>query len=89
MKANDIVWFFSSACNLRRHWVECVGRVNRTFCFTDVIDVSSEKYTQQLARYRLHRPKFEATLSSQAVALLDFCNFLSYRFPSIHHTVKS
>ena len=39
MTANDIVWFFSSASNLRRHWVECVGRVNRTFCFTDVIDV--------------------------------------------------
>lgn len=31
VKANDIVWFFSSACNLRKHWIECVGRVNRTF----------------------------------------------------------
>ena len=24
----------SSACNRRRHWPECVGRENRTFCFT-------------------------------------------------------
>ena len=34
VKANDVVWFFSSDCNLRSHWEECVGRVNRTFCFT-------------------------------------------------------
>ena len=27
----------SSACNRRRHWPECVGRVNRTFCFTGTI----------------------------------------------------
>ena len=27
----------SSACNRRRHWPECVGRVNRTFCFTGAI----------------------------------------------------
>ena len=27
----------SSACNRRRHWSECVGRVNRTFCFTAAI----------------------------------------------------
>ena len=47
MKANDIVWFFSSACNLRRHWVECVGRVNRTFCFTDVIDVLQGSMVQR------------------------------------------
>ena len=47
MKANDIVWFFSSACNLRRHWVEFVGRVNRTFCFTDVIDVLQGSIVQR------------------------------------------
>ena len=47
MKANDIVWFFSSACNLRRHWVECVGRVNRRFCFTDVIDVLQGSIVQR------------------------------------------
>ena len=29
-----MVWFFLSACNLR-----CVGRVNRKFCFTGVINV--------------------------------------------------
>ena len=34
LKHSDIVWFVSSACNLRRPWPECVGRVNRTFCFT-------------------------------------------------------
>ena len=28
LKACDIVWFVSSACNLRRHWPECVGRVD-------------------------------------------------------------
>ena len=27
----------SSACNRRRHWSECVGRVNRTFRFTGTI----------------------------------------------------
>ena len=27
----------SSACNRRRYWPECVGRVNRTFCFTGAI----------------------------------------------------
>ena len=27
----------SSACNWRRHWPECIERVNRTFCFTGVI----------------------------------------------------
>ena len=37
LKASDIVWFVSSACNLRRHWPECVGDVNRTFCFTAAI----------------------------------------------------
>ena len=47
MKANDIIWFFSSACNLRRHWVECVGRVNKTFCFTDVIDVLQGSMVQR------------------------------------------
>ena len=26
----------SSVCNRRRHWPECVGRVNGTFCFTGV-----------------------------------------------------
>lgn len=26
VKANDIAWFFSSACNLRRHWIDCVER---------------------------------------------------------------
>ena len=41
----------------------------------------NEKYTQHLARYRFHRSKFEATVS-QAVAALQFCNFLTYRFPS-------
>ena len=35
----DIVWFVSSACYLRRHWPECVGRVKRTSCFTCAIDV--------------------------------------------------
>ena len=39
VKASDIVWFFSSAYNLRRHWLECVGQVNGTFCFTGAIDV--------------------------------------------------
>ena len=34
LKHSDIVWFVSSACNLRRPWTECVGRVNITFCFT-------------------------------------------------------
>ena len=62
----------------------------RAVIFTTLVQCynENEKYTQQLARYRFYRPKFEATLSSQAVALLDFCTFLSYRFPSIHHTVK-
>ena len=36
---SDIVWFVSSGCNLRRHWPECVGRVERTFCFIGAIDV--------------------------------------------------
>ena len=31
----------------RRHWPECVGRVNRTFCFTDV------SYRAQLLKGRL------------------------------------
>ena len=31
-------------CNRRRHWPECVGRVNRTFCFTGV------SYRAQLLR---------------------------------------
>ena len=26
---SDIVWFVSSGCNLRRHWPERVGRVER------------------------------------------------------------
>ena len=39
VKASDVVWFFSSACNLRRHCLECAGQVNRTFCFTGAIDV--------------------------------------------------
>ena len=36
---SDIVWFVSSGCNLRRYWPECVGRVERTFCFIGAIDV--------------------------------------------------
>ena len=36
---SDIVWFVSSGCNLKRHWPECVGRVERTFCFIGAIDV--------------------------------------------------
>ena len=41
LKASNMVWFVSSACNLRRHWSECVGRVpvNRTFRFTGAIDI--------------------------------------------------
>ena len=42
MKASDqsdIVWFVLSACKLRRHWPERVGRVKRAFCFTGAIDV--------------------------------------------------
>ena len=42
LKASDqsgVVWFVSSACKLRRHCPECVGRVKRTFCFTGAIDV--------------------------------------------------
>ena len=41
LKASNIVWLDSSACNLRRHWPECVGHVpvNRTFYFTDAIDI--------------------------------------------------
>ena len=27
----------SSACNRKRHYPECVGRVHRTFCFTGAI----------------------------------------------------
>ena len=41
----------------------------------------NEKYTHHLARYLFHRPKFEATLSKVA-AVLEYCNFLSYNFPS-------
>ena len=41
LKHSDIVWFVSSACNLRRPRPECVGRVNRTFCFTGAsVDVA-------------------------------------------------
>ena len=36
---SDIVCFVASACNLRRQWLECVGHVNRTFCFTGATDV--------------------------------------------------
>ena len=39
LKASDIVWFVSSARNFRRHWPECVGCVNITFCFTGAIAV--------------------------------------------------
>ena len=31
LKASGILRFVSSACILRRHWSEYVGRVNRTF----------------------------------------------------------
>ena len=37
----------SSACNWRRHWPECVGRVNGAFCFTGA------SYKAQLLRGRL------------------------------------
>ena len=37
----------SRACNRRRHWPECVGRVNRTFCFTGA------SYRAQLLKGRL------------------------------------
>ena len=52
----------------------------------DIYNISSvlnenEKYTYHLARYRFHRPKVEATLR-QAAAVLECCNFLSYRFSS-------
>ena len=36
---SDVVWFVSSGCNLRRHWPECVERVERTCCFIGAIDV--------------------------------------------------
>ena len=36
---SDSVWFVSSGCNLRRHWPECVGRVERTCSFIGAIDV--------------------------------------------------
>ena len=35
---SDIVWFASRGCNLRKHWPECVGRVERTCCFIGAID---------------------------------------------------
>ena len=44
---SDIVWFVSSACNLRRHWPGCVGRVKRTFCFTSAIDVLQGAVVQE------------------------------------------
>ena len=58
----------------------------KAFPCCDFYNISSvlnenEKTTHHLARYRFHRPKFEATLS-QAAAVLECCNFLSYRFPS-------
>ena len=39
---SDTVWLDAVRLKcflLRRHWPECVGRVNRTFCFTGAIDV--------------------------------------------------
>ena len=39
---SDILWFVSSASNLRRHRPEWVERVKITFCFTGVIDVLQE-----------------------------------------------
>ena len=58
----------------------------KAFPCCDFYNISSvlnenEKTTHHLACYRFHRPKFEATLS-QAAAVLECCNFLSYRFPS-------
>ena len=43
------IWYgsVSSACNRRRHWPECVGRVNSTFCFTGA------SYRAQLFKGRL------------------------------------
>ena len=37
----DIVWFVSSAYNLRRHWpgYGCVGRVKRAICFTGATEM--------------------------------------------------
>ena len=45
-----VVWFVSSTCYLRRHWLECFGRLKRTFCFTGVIDVRSESIRVDLTR---------------------------------------
>ena len=39
VKASNIVWFVSSACNLRRHWLECIMHVNKFFFFTGAIDI--------------------------------------------------
>ena len=38
VKGSDIVCFVVSAFNLRRKGLECVGHVNKTFCFTGAID---------------------------------------------------
>ena len=46
VKASYIIWFFSSACNLRGHWLECVGQVNRTFCFTGAMDVPQGSFVR-------------------------------------------
>ena len=39
VNGSDIVCFVVSACNLRRQWLEYVGHVNGTFCFTGATDV--------------------------------------------------
>lgn len=39
VNGSDIVCFVVSACNLRRQWLEYVGHVNGTFCFTGAADV--------------------------------------------------
>ena len=45
----------------------------RAVIFTILVLNENEKYTHHLARYRFHRPKFEATLSQAAALLEGFC----------------
>ena len=62
----------------------------KAFPCCDFYNISSvlnenEKYTHHLARYRFHRPKFEATVSQAAAVLEGFGKYwLAAQWPAAH-----
>ena len=73
VNGSDIAFFVVSACNLRRQRLECVGHVNRTFCFTGATDVLLYKAKLLKADGRFNNPTPLTGIREGSLSLILLC----------------